>query len=30
MAYRGDGAIGFALAGKQAQFGLALYREVHG
>ena len=30
MMYRGDGAIGFALAGKQAQFGLALYREVHG
>ncbi len=31
MEYRGsDGVGGFVLAGRQAQFGLALYREVHG
>lgn len=31
MEYRGsDGVGGFVLAGRQAQFGQALYREVHG
>ena len=31
MEYRGgDGVGGFVLSGQQAQFGLALYREVHG